>query len=172
MSRLRRLIAAARRRLVPGGSVGERAATSGVWALLSNGLGRGLQLAKLAAIAVLIVPLTDAYGVLGTAAAIVAASFLVAEPLATYQAVRTVDASYLRFLRLLAYPAAGGVFMGGCVLAVDSLATFPSPVVRFVAVVAVGVVAYAVSLPRLDVAGYDIRTVLAETATAAVSETT
>lgn len=51
MSRLRRLVTAARRRLVPGGSVGERAATSGVWALLSNGLGRGLQLAKLVILA-------------------------------------------------------------------------------------------------------------------------
>lgn len=130
-----------------------------------------IQLAKLVVIVVLIVPLTDAYGVLGTATAIVVASFLVSEPIATFVAVRIVDASYVRFLRLLLYPAVGSAFMGGCVLAVDALAPLGDSPLGFVVLVVVGLFAYALSLPVLQWAGYDIGSALRETATAAVADT-
>jgi PST family polysaccharide transporter/lipopolysaccharide exporter len=45
------LLTLARQRLTPSGSVAERAATSGAWALASNVLGRGLQLVKLVVLA-------------------------------------------------------------------------------------------------------------------------
>ena len=128
-----------------------------------------IQVGKLVIIAVAIYPLTAAYGLLGTAAAIVGASLFGSEPVATVLAVRFVDGSYRRFLRLLAYPAAGSGLMGAAVLAIDRFVAFPSPIARFVGLVAVGVATFALSIPLLTRIGYDIDGVLRETAAAAFS---
>lgn len=126
-----------------------------------------IQAGKLVLVAAAIYPLTAAYGVLGTGAAIVGASLLGAEPVATYLAVRTVDGSYRRFLRLLAYPAAGSAAMGLAVLAVETTVTFPSALVEFVALVGVGVGTYLAAVPVLRLLGYDIGHVLREAGVAA-----
>jgi PST family polysaccharide transporter/lipopolysaccharide exporter len=130
-----------------------------------------IQLVKLVLVAVTIYPLTAAFGVLGTGAAVLGTSLLGAEPVATSLAVRTVDGSYRRFLRLLAYPAVGSVAMGLAVLAVETTVAFPSALVELLALVAVGVATYFATVPMLARLGYDIRAVLRETGAAAFAST-
>ncbi|WP_254820964.1 lipopolysaccharide biosynthesis protein [Haloglomus halophilum] len=130
-----------------------------------------IQLAKLAVIAVAIYPLTAAFGLLGTAAAVVGASLFVAEPVATGLAVRTAGADYRAFLGLLAYPALGSAAMGVCVVAVARSVQL-SPLVELPVLVTAGLVTYAGAVLVLSRLGYDVLSSLRQAATAATADAT
>jgi PST family polysaccharide transporter/lipopolysaccharide exporter len=119
-----------------------------------------VQAAKLVLVALLVYPATDAYGLVGTAGAVVAASLLVSEPLANYLGLRLVGGTGRRFVRTLAYPAATSLAMGAVVYAVrESVAL--APAVEFVVLVVVGVAAYAAAVLVVEsTTDYDLASVL------------
>ena len=101
-----------------------------------------IQFGKLVIIAAFIYPATARYGAVGTGLVIVGNSLLFSEPVATYLATRAVDGSYVRLLRLVAYPVLASAFMGLAVVAVHR-AGVAAGVVEFVLLVLVGVAVYA-----------------------------
>jgi PST family polysaccharide transporter/lipopolysaccharide exporter len=120
-----------------------------------------VQFGKLVLVAVLIYPLTDAYGLLGTAAAVILASLLVSEPLANYLGLKLVGGTARRFARTLAYPAVTSLAMGAVVYAVRESVTLPAAV-EFVVLAVVGVAAYAAAVFVVEsTTDYGLRTVLA-----------
>jgi O-antigen/teichoic acid export membrane protein len=114
-----------------------------------------IQFGKLLIIAVFIFPATAAYGAPGTALVIVGNSLLFSEPLSTYLAVRAVDGSYARLLRLIAYPALASAIMGAAVFGLHAAGVVSGVLELFVLVVA-GVVIYTVlALAFERFSGYD-----------------
>ena len=114
-----------------------------------------IQFGKLIIIAVFIYPATAAYGAVGTALVIVGNSLVFSEPVSTYLAVRVVDGSYARLLRLIAYPALASAVMGLAVFGVYT-AGVDSGIFAFVVLVVVGVVVYGVLALVLErFSGYD-----------------
>jgi PST family polysaccharide transporter/lipopolysaccharide exporter len=114
-------------------------------------VGRPDYLTKLAAlrvllIAVFIYPMTVTYGIEGTAFLITAIFVFPMMPLDTYLVVKTVDTSFGRFFREVAYPAVASLFMGGVLLAVQASVAFASPAVEFVVLLGVGIASYAVAV--------------------------
>lgn len=103
-----------------------------------------IQFGKLLIIAAFIFPATEQYGAAGTALVIVGNSLVFSEPLSTYLAVRAVDGGYARLLRLLVYPALASAVMGLAVLLLQETLGPRSGVGAFVALVATGIVVYAV----------------------------
>lgn len=115
-----------------------------------------IQVGKLAIVAALIYPAATEYGVAGVAAVIVLNSLVFSEPLAGYLAVRTVDGSFWRLARLLAYPAVASLLMAGSVLA--ARAVVPATALGFALLVLLGVAVYAVVIAGMDrFLGYDVR---------------
>jgi PST family polysaccharide transporter/lipopolysaccharide exporter len=119
-----------------------------------------LQAAKLVLVAVLIYPATDAYGLVGTAGAVIVASLVVSEPLANYWGLKLVGGTGRRFARTLAYPTATSLAMGGVVYAVrESVALHP--VAEFALLVVVGVAAYAAAVLVVEsTTDYDLASML------------
>lgn len=108
-----------------------------------------IQVAKLVLVVILIYPATDAYGLVGTAGAIIVASILVSEPLANYWGLKLVGGTVSQFARTLAYPTVTSLAMGATVYAVrESVAL--APAVEFVVLVLVGVGAYAAAVLVVD----------------------
>lgn len=119
-----------------------------------------VKVGKVVLAALLIYPATDAYGVIGTAGAMILASLLVSEPLANYWGLKLIGGTVRRFFKTLAYPAATSLAMGGVVYAVREATTF-SPVVEFVLLVVVGVVAYVAAVLVVEsTTDYDLTTML------------
>ena len=92
-------------------------------------------------IALLIVPLTNAYGVEG-AALVVTGSILLMFPLNIHLVVRSVDGSYRRCVRELAYPFVASSAMYGAVMAIDRLSSPTAGAFEFCLLVATGVATY------------------------------
>jgi len=96
---------------------------------LFNAVGRPdyntkFQIFKVIFMAIFILPATEAYGIVGTAAVVVGHT-LITNPAADYLAINIVDGSYRRFLANLAYPAVGSLLMGSTVFAVDATYSLP-----------------------------------------------
>lgn len=120
-----------------------------------------VKLWKLVVVALLIYPATDAYGVVGTAGAIIVASLLTSEPLANYWGLKLVDGTGRQFARTLAYPTATSLAMGSVVYAVRESLTL-APALEFVVLVVVGIGVYAAAVLVVDsTTDYDLRSVLA-----------
>ena len=101
-----------------------------------------VRLLKLALILPFIYPASERFGLPGVAAVILGHA-VVAAPVASYVAVRSIDGSPSTFGRLLAYPLFGSVVMGGAVLfARERLVGLPA-VAELVLLVALGAVVYA-----------------------------
>lgn len=111
---------------------------------------------KLVLIALVIYPATDAYGVVGTAGAILVVSLVVSEPLTIYWGLRLIHGTARDFVRTLAYPTVTSLTMGAVVYVVrENIA--PAPAVEFVVLVIVGVVTYAVAVAAVQsVTDYDM----------------
>ncbi len=128
-----------------------------------------IQVGKLAIIALTIYPATMAYGIVGAGAVIVGNSLVFSEPVSTLLAVRVVDGTYREFVRILSYPlAASAVMYGGVVFVGD--ASPVSGILKFVLMVATGVVVYGATILTMEMWGdYGIRDVL-RTVTSAVGK--
>ena len=101
-----------------------------------------LSLLRVTLIAVLIVPVTNAYGIEGVAGLIVGIFVFPMIPLDTYLIIESIDGSYRRFVRELAYPMVASVLMYGAVTAVREELALGAGVLEFVLLVVVGIVSY------------------------------
>lgn len=105
---------------------------------------------SVAATAVVVYPLTDAYGIAGTSVAILAADGIATTPIGAYYTLKQIDASAGAFLRTVAYPVVASAFMGLVVLAARNSLALRWPLVEFVFLVVLGVVSYAVAVLVLE----------------------
>ncbi|WP_332898234.1 lipopolysaccharide biosynthesis protein [Haladaptatus sp. CMSO5] len=92
-------------------------------------------------LALIIIPATLQFGIVGTAGAVVATYLVPSVPLDIYLVVKTVETTYARFFREIAYPLIASLSMGGAVWAAQSFLTLP-PLLEFVVLVLVGAAVY------------------------------
>lgn len=119
-----------------------------------------VQVGKVVLVAILIYPATDAYGLVGTAGAVILASVLVSEPLANYWGLKLIDGTVRQFVRTLAYPTVTSLAMGGVVYAVRESLTL-APLTEFVVLVVVGIGAYVTAVLVVEsTTDYDLATML------------
>lgn len=134
------------------GIVISMAATFGpIW----KAIGRPDYLAKLGAfrlvlMGIAIIPATTAYGIEGTAAVVVGLYLFPILPLDIYLVVNSVEATYDRLFREVAYPAVASTTMGLVVYGVH-LSFDGSPLVEFILMVATGVVVYVAAVGILEI---------------------
>lgn len=100
-----------------------------------------LALIRVPLLALLIVPVTSAYGIEGTAGLIVGVYIFPILPLDVYLIVNSIEGSYRRFGRELAYPLVASGLMYAAVATVDGWSS-TGGVVEFVLLVVTGVLAY------------------------------
>jgi len=103
-----------------------------------------LQMLNVALLAILIYPLTNRYGMEGTALAVFGVTVLT--PIQIYLVLRTIDGSYRRFFRILSYPTAGSAAMAAVVWVVQQRVSIGAPVAEFALLVLTGVGVYAVAI--------------------------
>jgi PST family polysaccharide transporter/lipopolysaccharide exporter len=103
-----------------------------------------LQAANLAILAVLIYPLTAAYGTTGTALAV--AGVMIITPVPVYLVLETIEASYRRFIRILFYPTAGSIVMGITVWFAQSQLELGSSILELLLLIGLGVVVYGLAI--------------------------
>lgn len=104
-----------------------------------------LSLVRVALLAITIVPVTQRWGIEGTAGLIVAVSILPMMPLDVYVLVNSIDITYRQFINELLYPLFASAVMGGVVVGVQRFLTV-SPLVMFVVLVLTGVLVYAATV--------------------------
>lgn len=112
-----------------------------------NALGRPDYVTKLSAIrvvvlAIVIVPLTLEFGVVGAALAVTGVYIFPMLPLDTYVIMSSIEGSYTRFIRELAYPMFAAVVMFLAVLWVDTQNVFQTGALEFALLVVVGGLVY------------------------------
>jgi PST family polysaccharide transporter/lipopolysaccharide exporter len=100
-----------------------------------------LQVMNLVVLAVLIYPLTDLYGIDGTALAVLGVSVIT--PIPAYIVIKSIEGSPRRFITTLGYPLAASVFMGVGVFVASTYIVTELLIVKFVLLVLLGVVLYA-----------------------------
>jgi PST family polysaccharide transporter/lipopolysaccharide exporter len=105
-------------------------------------------------IALTVVPMTRRFGIEGTALVVVGIYVFPMLPLDTYVLVNSIQASYARFARELAYPLVASTLMFLAVVLVRQQVALSPGVLEFVVLVFTGVVGYAVATGAL-VAGSD-----------------
>lgn len=117
-----------------------------------------VMLLKTIALAIVIWPLTDAYGVAGTAAAVVIAAGLTSEPVINWIVLRTIHGSVAQFLRTIGVPLAGAGIMAGTLVAVQRSLLIPESVPGLVALVTIGAVTYLSMMVLAEyLLGYGLR---------------
>lgn len=105
---------------------------------------------RLVGLAIVIVPMTQAYGIEGTAAAVLAVYLVPTLPLDIHFVIKAIDGSYARLGREVVYPLAASLAMGGAVVLADSQLSLWSPVAEFALLVGTGVAVYAISVAVLE----------------------
>lgn len=106
--------------------------------------------AKTLALALLIYPAGEAYGVFGVSVAVVASAALTSEPYITYSVLSEVDAKLSRFLWTVGVPTAASLLMGLAVAGVPYTVPFESSVAVFSLQVVTGAVVYTAVMLVLD----------------------
>lgn len=101
-----------------------------------------ITLLRVVVIAVFIIPVTTRYGIEGTALLITGTYILPAFPIDVYLAVKSIEGSYTKMLKEMAYPIVAGAAMFGAVTFVDQQNPLSAGPLEFVLLVAVGLVAY------------------------------
>ena len=99
--------------------------------------------------AILIIPATNAYGINGAGLVILGTYLFPTFPIDVYLAVTSIEGSYTRFARELAYPLIGSGAMYALVATVDQRNPLAPGVVEFALLVAVGAVTYAAAVALL-----------------------
>ncbi|WP_436926257.1 lipopolysaccharide biosynthesis protein [Halosimplex amylolyticum] len=108
-----------------------------------------LSLLRLVVVAIFVVPATNAYGIEGTALVIVGSYVFPTFPLDVHLAVKSIEGSYLRLLKEVAYPVLAGAAMFGAVTVVDQQNPLSAGPLEFVLLLAVGVVTYVAAVGLL-----------------------
>ncbi|ELZ80537.1 lipopolysaccharide biosynthesis protein (plasmid) [Haloferax larsenii] len=106
---------------------------------------------KTVALAVLIYPLTDAYGLVGTAAAVVLAGALTSEPLINYIVIREIKGSFIQFFVTVGTPLTASLVMGAAVVATESMLPASGTALGFAVLVVTGVVVYTACMVAVEV---------------------
>jgi O-antigen/teichoic acid export membrane protein len=128
------------------------AATYGsVW----RAVGRPDYLTKFQAIAVvlmaiMIYPLTDAYGIVGTSLVILIVNLVFMMPLETYYTVQCLETSSRRLFREVSYPLVASALMGVSVTLVRQNLLLDWAMLEFVLLVLVGIVTYVLAVVVLE----------------------
>lgn len=104
---------------------------------------------RLSLIAIAIYPLTDMYGAVGTALALLVAG-AIENPLAVYIVTDVVEGTLREFAWLVGVPLTGSVLMGLTVYGVREGVQFGTPMVETALLVAVGVVVYTTIIAWFD----------------------
>jgi len=99
---------------------------------------------RVTCLALLIVPATTAYGIVGAAFVVVGVFLFPVLPIEVYLIVKTLDTTYRRLLGELAYPIVASGIMLAAVLAVRETLALVSSSLTFVVLLFTGIVAYAV----------------------------
>ena len=99
--------------------------------------------------AILIIPATNAYGINGAGLVILGTYLFPTFPIDIYLAVTSIEGSYTRFARELAYPLIGSGAMYALVATVDQRNPLAPGVVEFTLLVAVGAVTYVAAVGLL-----------------------
>lgn len=105
---------------------------------------------RLVVLGAIIIPMTRAYGITGTAAAVLMVYIFPTLPMDVYLAIKSVEGSFTRLLREISYPLVASVAMGLTVYFVDLQVTLWHPIADFFLLTVVGVAAYAVSVAILE----------------------
>lgn len=129
-----------------------------LYGMLSAAIGRGdillkaigrpdyrtkVRLVWLVAFVLLIVPLTERFGITGAALALVGSYALTEVPLTLYLVLNYLQTSYSRFFRTLSYPLAASLVMGSVTFFARERVDVGSPFLEFFLVVPIGVVTYS-----------------------------
>lgn len=109
-----------------------------------------LVVTRIILMALLIVPATSQFGIVGTAAVVVGVYAFPMIPIDVYLAVRSVETSFGRFLREIAYPFAAATTMGGAVYLVDRADLIGPPIPEFFLLALTGGVAYVIAVGILE----------------------
>jgi PST family polysaccharide transporter/lipopolysaccharide exporter len=97
---------------------------------------------RVALIAILIVPATNAYGIEGTALLITGVYVFPMFPLDAYVVINSIEGSYRRFFTEIAYPLVASVIMFGAVVTVHQASPLGTGVLEFALLVVVGAAVY------------------------------
>lgn len=126
-------------------------AYSPVW----KALGRPDYMAKLGVFrlvltALIIIPVTREFGIVGTAAAVLGVYVFPVMPIDVYLVIRSVETSLGRLLREISYPAVASLLMGGVVYWLQSTLTLPWALLELAVLVAVGAAVYGAAVAALE----------------------
>lgn len=118
-------------------------------------LGRPDYITKLSAVrvvlmAILILPATRMYGIIGAAGVVVGVYVFPMMPIDIYLVVRSVETNFTRFLREVSYPLVASVAMGGTVYWVDRVGVIDAPILEFLLLSSTGVVSYVIAVGVLE----------------------
>jgi PST family polysaccharide transporter/lipopolysaccharide exporter len=120
---------------------------SPVWKALNRpDYGTKLAAVRVTLIAILIIPLTQQFGIVGAAATVTGVTLFPMFPLDSILLINLIDSSYTRLAQELLYPAAASAAMGACVVAVQQTVAFRSPLVELVVSVGVGALTYVLAV--------------------------
>lgn len=104
----------------------------------------------LVCVAILILPLTEQFGIAGTATAIVGAYLITEVPISIYIDVSYLETTYRRFFGTIVYPFIASTAMGVTVLTVRESVHVGTPIVEFLLLVPLGVVIYTIAILSLS----------------------
>lgn len=128
---------------------------------------------KTVLLAVLIYPFTAAYGVVGTAVAVVASAALTSEPYVVWNVLREIDGSVRELAWQVGVPTAAALVMGASVMAAKYAFLGTPSLLGFVALVLVGVTSYVLTLLLFDrVFGFGISDLFVQLARVGVGSST
>ena len=105
---------------------------------------------RLVLTALIIIPVTREFGIVGTAAAVLGVYVFPVMPIDVYLVIRSVETSLGRLLREIAYPAAASLLMGGVVFWLQSTLTLRWALLELVVLVAVGAAVYGAAVAVLE----------------------
>lgn len=108
-----------------------------------------LQGLRVILMAVLIYPVTVRFGIEGVAGMIVAISIFPFMPLDTYLVVKSVETTFSRFLREIAYPTLASIFMGLGVLLAREYLIPGSGIIEFFLLLGIGIALYIIAVGGL-----------------------
>jgi PST family polysaccharide transporter/lipopolysaccharide exporter len=108
-----------------------------------------LSAVHVAILAVLVIPVTSEWGMVGTAALVTGVYFFPMLPVNVYIMAKTLEIRWTKMAAELVYPLVASVIMGAIVYQTQSLIAI-HPIVELVLLVGVGVVAYALTALFLD----------------------
>ena len=100
--------------------------------------------------AVSVVPMTEQFGIVGTAAVMVGTYLVTIVPAEIYITVTNLETTYRRYFGTIAYPMVASTLMGVTVFTVRESVRLGSPIMELLLLVPLGMVTYGLSILCLD----------------------